>query len=374
MPIENTNLNISSIKRIARGRLSGQWKTAFIPAFIITLLTGIPALFAAVSRSIIWVNLMADDSWMNASDPTEIINAMNSVQLSGPVSVLNSLLSLFSFLCGGALSVSLAALALKIIRREEYSSSTAFAGFSQFVRAFIISLLIMVFTFLWAMVTILPATVVFSVGLAMESTAMAVLGTIILITAFVGYILIILRYSMSYFIASDDQFIPASHVTTSSVFLMRRRTGNFFLLELSFIGWLLLASIPLAIGISMINAGYAAGLSGLILIGVILSAASMVPLAFVSLYVTTSEAVYYSTITGNYNVNNTAGGAGQGRPDNPAEPDSVLPESPILTESTVLPESTVQPESAAHEYFPDSLSSDNPYDPDTAPPSDSDPV
>ena len=106
MPIENTSLNISTIKRIARGRLRGHWKTAFIPAFIITLMTGIPALFDAVSRSTVWANLMADDSWLNASDPTDIINAINSVQMSGPAAVLNSLLSLFSFLCGSCMAAS----------------------------------------------------------------------------------------------------------------------------------------------------------------------------------------------------------------------------------------------------------------------------
>lgn len=326
MPVENTGLNIPSIKKIARERLQGQWRTAFAPAFLITLMTGVPSLFDTVIQSSSWIKLMSDDSWMDMSDPAELYNMVYSVQLSGAPAMLQTLLSLFSFLCGGALAVSMAALALKIIRHEEYSLSDAFSGFVQFGQAFVVSLLIMLFSFLWGMITILPASIVLTVGIGMGSAVMSLLGIIIFVTALVGYVLIILRYSMAYFVASDDRLLPASHVTASSVFLMHRRTGNYFLLELSFIGWIILAAIPLSIGIGMMSLGYLDGAGGLTMAGAVVSAAGMVPLAFVSLYMSTAEAIYYSTISGNYNV-------------------STQPEVPAV--------------------FPDSLDDPDPYDPDS---------
>ena len=352
MPADaSPGLSISATKRIARSRLRGQWKKAFLPCLIITILTGIPAIFSAITSVKQMSVIMNNGSEMDPNDPMALYEVMMSVSSNGAAGAISSLLSLFTFLCAGALSVSLAALCLRIIRQEEYSTDIAFYGFRQFGQAFVVSLLIMVFTFLWAMVTILPASVVFSVGLVMENTIMAILGTIILITAIVGYILIVLRYEMSYFVASDNRMMPATHVTADSVFMMRRRTGNYFLLQLSFIGWAILASLPLVIGAEL--AGFSglteSGGGALSAAGTILCVLGLIPITFFELYNSTANAVYYSTISGQYNINSP--GTVPVDPSDGAVPmdHAVLPDYGAAESGAAPTEHAVQPDFGAAE-------------------------
>lgn len=103
---------------------------------------------------------------------------------------------------------------------------------------------------------------------------------------------------MSYFIAADDRQMRASAVVSYSVALMRKRVIDLFALEFSFIGWMILAAIPLYISMLIITF---MGTSVLSCAGALVFALLFVVVyAFVVLYMTTAKAIFYSTVTGNF--------------------------------------------------------------------------
>ena len=117
----------------------------------------------------------------------------------------------------------------------------------------------------------------------------------------VGGVIFTMRYEMTYFIASDDRGMRASEAVARSVFMMRKKVGSLFVLVLSFIGWIILASIPISIAMAvfMFSSSFAGKLIALILMAVFMAA-----YAPLTLYIETSKAIYYSALTGNFRAAN----------------------------------------------------------------------
>ena len=78
--------------------------------------------------------------------------------------------------------------------------------------------------------------------------ALAIVGFILLIVSMIWAVTKSYYYQLSYFVAVDNSDLTAKEAVEKSKELMTGKRGKLFCLQLSFIGWAILAAIPLGIG------------------------------------------------------------------------------------------------------------------------------
>lgn len=137
------------------------------------------------------------------------------IGLLGVIPIFGYVLQL---LTNGAIALGLYIFYLEIARGENPSVSTVFSGFNFFFKAFLLYLLMAIFTLLWTLLLIIPG----------------------IIAAF--------RYSQAYFILKDHPEISALEAIRRSKELMVGQKWRLFVLNLTFIGWALLAILTFGIG------------------------------------------------------------------------------------------------------------------------------
>jgi len=124
-----------------------------------------------------------------------------------------------SFLVSGAITLGICAYYLEIARGDKMVAfETYFSGFKQFGNAFVLYLLMSIFTFLWSLLLVIPG------------------------------IIAGIRYSQAYYILRDNPDIGALEAINRSKAMMAGNKWRYFVLGLTFIGWIILGSIPLGIG------------------------------------------------------------------------------------------------------------------------------
>ena len=134
------------------------------------------------------------------------------------VSAIPYLGSVVSLLISGPLALGMAIIFLKLVRGEEISVEMIFAGFKDFTRSLTAGLLIFIYVFLWTLLLIIPG----------------------IIASF--------SYAMTFFIMADNPNISANEAIKASKEMMRGHKTDLFLLDLSFIGWILLSVLSFGIG------------------------------------------------------------------------------------------------------------------------------
>ncbi len=137
---------------------------------------------------------------------------------AGASAVFDGFGSLITIVIGGPITMGITRIFLKIYRKEAFEFGQMFDGFKEFNRTFTAYLLISIYTFLWALLLIVPGII-------------AALG-----------------YSQTFFIMAENPNISASDAMRQSKQMMFGHKTELFLLNLSFIGWAILASIPFGIG------------------------------------------------------------------------------------------------------------------------------
>lgn len=145
-----------------------------------------------------------------------------SLLLAAVVGLLNYLIpivgNLIGILVSGSISLGMISFFLGIARKENPPVSEVFSGFSLIIKAFCLYFMIGLFTFLWTLLFIIPG----------------------IIAAF--------RYSQAYFLLRDNPDIGVMEAITESKRLMIGHKWRYFVLQLTFIGWAILASITCGIG------------------------------------------------------------------------------------------------------------------------------
>ena len=121
--------------------------------------------------------------------------------------------AIVGFIITPAFSLSLCIFFLKLTKDEETSVGDVFAGFNKTGRALCLNILISVFTFLWTCLLIIPGII--------KSYA----------------------YSMAFYVLADNPELTASEALAKSQSMMRGHKMDLFILELSFIGWILLTGL-----------------------------------------------------------------------------------------------------------------------------------
>lgn len=124
----------------------------------------------------------------------------------------------YGLFVSGPLGLGYFYLFLKVARGEDIEISDIFEGFNFFGKVVVLSILIGIFTFLWSLLFVIPG------------------------------IIATLRYSQAFFILLDNPEISPMEAIRRSKLMMKGNKGKLFLLGLSFIGWAILCSMTLGIG------------------------------------------------------------------------------------------------------------------------------
>lgn len=125
---------------------------------------------------------------------------------------------LMSFIISGPFILGLSTYYLNFKRGNNPKPENIFSGFNNFGSAFILNIVIGLFVLLWTLLLIVPG------------------------------IIASLRYSMSYYILSDNPDIGAMNAINRSKELMKQNKKKLFYLWLSFLGWGLCCILTLGIG------------------------------------------------------------------------------------------------------------------------------
>lgn len=187
----------SEFKRRAKKQLQGKWLEAAILSLIAWLLT---TAGGGVVETVQYV-------WQNG------------ILVSVPASSsFNGISNLLSIILGGPIALGLAGYFLKLIRNEGPIIEDLFEGFKFFIKAFVLNVIITIFTLLWMILLIIPGIVAY------------------------------FRYSMAYYIMTDNPQLSAFEALTQSKIMMAGYKGKLFRLWLSFLGWFIVGIITLGIG------------------------------------------------------------------------------------------------------------------------------
>lgn len=126
--------------------------------------------------------------------------------------------TIMSYLIAGMLALGSAIFFLSIARKQKPPVTTVYQGFNYPVKAFLLYLLMVIFVFLWTLLFIIPG----------------------IIAAY--------RYSLAYYILGENPDMKPLDAIRRSKELMAGNKWRMFVLQLTFIGWMLLCIVTLGIG------------------------------------------------------------------------------------------------------------------------------
>ena len=197
------------LKQSARASMRGRKPSVYLVALVYIVITYVLSVLAervvlpGLSISEIQYSLITGDYTIIERMPYYIRPSAFGEILSVAVTVMSAMIGIgFTFFC------------LRVSRDEEAGFGNLFDAFGMFFKFLWLQILMWIFTFLWSLLFIIPGIIA-------------------------SY-----RYSMAVYIMMDNPEYSALECINRSKELMRGRKGSLFVLDLSFIGWALLAAIP----------------------------------------------------------------------------------------------------------------------------------
>ena len=203
------------LKAYARRQLKGVWGAMaftyfiyfliFLPQYIFSFLNSI--LDSEQYHFLVLQNLLYD----YMPNITQFIPGISNV------------LAVIMLLAAGPFALGFAGFFLKRIRGEQIAVENIFDGFKCFFQSFLLMFFTVLFTALWCLLLIIPG----------------------IVKAF--------GYSMAFYIMYDNPEIKPQEALKKSQIMMKGYKFKLFLLELSFLGWMLLAYLSFGIGFLWLN-------------------------------------------------------------------------------------------------------------------------
>lgn len=230
----------TNIRARARAALAGNWQQAAV----------------AMLLYYVFMNLIPS-----------VIDSLLGWSYEGPygVAVSGSPSWLYLLLVTGPFALGLVMFFMGLFRHQETQTNRVFDGFNQFGKAFVLSLLMGIFIFLWALLFIVPGIIAY------------------------------FRYSQAFYIMYDNPNLSAMECINESKRIMTGNKAKLFTLTLSFIGWALLASLPSGIYTGSVLDMYEIPSLFDSLVTFVLSAGFL----FVGAYYYTARVAFYELLKGN---------------------------------------------------------------------------
>ncbi len=233
--------NSSEIRAIARNALRENWVSVTIAMVVYYLMTStIPALLTLLM-------------------PFGVIREYNAL-LEDYIEI-SYLTGLYGFVLEGAFTLGVCSFMLSFFRARDINAGYIFNGFENFVKAFCLTFMMGLFIFLWSLLFIVPG------------------------------IIAAIRYSQAFYILADNPGMSVMECIAESKRIMNGNKARYFCMNLSFIGWYILAGIP--VGLLLTDFLLSSGIL-LVVADFILS----IPSFFLMAYVNTADTVFYELGSG----------------------------------------------------------------------------
>lgn len=165
--------------------------------------------------------------------------------------------NILNLILGGPIALGFATFYLSLIRYKKTSYRYVLNGFSDFGNAFGVNLMVGVFSFLWSLLFIIPMVILIVVLIAVSKAHPYYTSPFIIIPGIIAITIFLNRYLLAFYILSDDPNKGVFSSISKSVEYMDGYKVKAFLLNLSFIGWTILAIVTLGIGFLWLG-GYTA--------------------------------------------------------------------------------------------------------------------
>ena len=212
-------MTCSDYRRVARENLAGNWGLSILTGLVAALLGGIltgNAFFTSINM----------DAEILESLPRFVVRY---IALVGSIA---GFLSLVRFIIGGSVQLGYANYLLKQYNKAHFDVKDLFSEFERFGQGFLQNFLRGLYIALWSLLFVIP-------GIVKQYA-----------------------YAMTPFIMAENPDMTANEAITASRELMDGHKGELFTLDLTFIGWDLLAALTLNLGHLALNpyknAAYAA--------------------------------------------------------------------------------------------------------------------
>jgi len=205
----------SELRAYARWQLKGVWNGMAFTYFIYFLIY-LPQYIFSILNSIM------------DSDEYYFIYIQNLVYEYTPdmaqfIPGITNVLTIIMLLMTGPFALGFAGFFLKRIRGEQIAVENIFEGFKRFFPGFLLWFFTALFTALWCLLLIIPG----------------------IVKAF--------GYSMAFYIMYDNPEIKPLEALKKSQIMMKGYKLKLFWLELSFVGWLILAYLTMGVGLLWLN-------------------------------------------------------------------------------------------------------------------------
>ena len=199
---------VSALRQLGRNALRGKWATAIMAFVIYLLCINIPVIILNNFFGYNPANMMATDGYTYGMDPQIYNEFYNSMPKTSILSMI------YILIVGGAFTLGISLFYLASFRGHKVTSLDIFLGFERFGKALRLMLFQSLFIFLWSMLFIIPG------------------------------IIAAIRYSQAFFVLADDPEKTVRQCMDESKMMMKGNKAKYFLMNLSFIGWAILCSVP----------------------------------------------------------------------------------------------------------------------------------
>lgn len=261
-----------------------------------------------LSSLIMDIQLLTDELSGGAFNERALFRMVEEMQLGEAmkdVLAFGGMFSLISAIINWTMAYGYQGYCLSMVRRKNPGFTRLLCAFPKWGWVLLTGLLIGLFTALWTVlicILALVATVVLVIFV--EGSWGITLAIVVWLAAAVWLVSVVLRYSMANYILLDERVDSLEAISRSKA-MMRGRKWHLFVLELSFIGWALLAGLigSIAGGIATLVVGlfsadpYAilSGMSGGAIVVTVVTELAMLPLLlWLQPYMVGSFAKFYN--------------------------------------------------------------------------------
>lgn len=197
---------------MARGALKGKWWTAILVTVVAVILGGM-----VFSESILELKIETDSGLVLSTPIYDVVLLKAGIGVM-IVAIVKALWGIVQLVMSGAITLGYKQFHLNLARGEDAELGTLFVHKDKLWHGFCINFWQGLYMMLWTLCLIIPG------------------------------IMASYSYGMAYYIANDHPEMTARQVITASKEMMQGHRWRLFCLDLSFIGWSLLAGLTLGIG------------------------------------------------------------------------------------------------------------------------------
>ena len=237
-------LDIQKYKKFAFMQLQGRWKPAVLGTFISILLLFIFSFFQSKTPTINYSELM--------TVPSEQL--LSALQESASGSGVGFILELLKTIVDFIVEMVLVSFFLIFSRSPDpVSLKDYFEGYNKWARAILCGLWKLLWSFLWGLLAI-PLNVIFVIVMSCFSTFSGSdtvnysICTFLLFLGFIPMFIKMIEYSFSFFFAAEFPEIGIRKSLRLSITIAKGHRWEIFVLNISFIGWVLLSILTCGVG------------------------------------------------------------------------------------------------------------------------------